>query len=615
MKIHSIYMKNLHKVDEASYVFDGQTYLYGPNGVGKTTVLNAIQLALLGYIPGMSKKHADIFRHAKESPMIVQIKLIGEDGPVTIRRRWYGKSTISCSVEITPEDYNIDSIIEDIELPIFNFGEFSKMTSNQLKSWFIQFLPDVESEINWTEILKYDDTIRDETLIPSIMEEVKSCNLTGVELVKHINAFMKSKLSFVQSELTRQSSTIQSLVYYDEEDLEDEDPDSIKEKIQSLTKTRNDIASQSRLVEQKKSLLKQVADIESEYQLVDCVENDERIKQIDQNQETLTQTLAETDEKITQLGTEYMNLEHDCYDMQSVVDGSGICPFTSSVCPSIQKMVEEYRVKLPELLRKKNEVRDQQESLSKWRKSAADAGDVKIQEKLRICGAYGSRGRLLDMLEKLSDVPEEILSTDEIDAEIQRLQDTLVKVQANEKYNKLIDKLTASKYALEQDVLVLKKWIKDTDANGLQSRLMTEPFKNLAEDLNSYIADMMPDDISKVNFYIAEKANSFSFGVTRTVSGHESYIPYDLLSSGEKCMYAIGLMMYIVEHSSSPLKVILVDDLLDHVDDGQLSKLWTWLSATDTQMIFAGVHKCDAAGCEDSNWRCIDVSAEDKNAR
>ena len=100
MKIQSIYMKNLHRVDEATYTFDGQTYLYGPNGAGKSTILNAIQLALLGYIPGTSKKVADIFKHAKRSPMIVEIRLVGENGPVTIRRRWSGKSTISTSVTL-----------------------------------------------------------------------------------------------------------------------------------------------------------------------------------------------------------------------------------------------------------------------------------------------------------------------------------------------------------------------------------------------------------------------------------------------------------------------------------------------------------------------------------
>ena len=50
MKIQSIYMKNLHRVDEATYTFDGQTYLYGPNGAGKSTVLKTIagQLEPLG---------------------------------------------------------------------------------------------------------------------------------------------------------------------------------------------------------------------------------------------------------------------------------------------------------------------------------------------------------------------------------------------------------------------------------------------------------------------------------------------------------------------------------------------------------------------------------------
>ena len=623
MKIQSIYMKNLHRVDEATYTFDGQTYLYGPNGAGKSTILNAIQLALLGYIPGTSKKVADIFKHAKRSPMIVEIRLVGENGPVTIRRRWSGKSTISTSVEVSPEEYDIKSVIEDLELPVFNFGEFAGMTANQLKSWFIQFLPDVDSEIDWKSILTYEDEIRDKDLIPQILAEVEACGKHGVDLVKHINTFLKNKLTFVQSELTRQSATVQSLVFYDEEELGAEDPSDIREQIRSLTATRNDTASQNRLVAQKQSVLKQIADLEAscvktlseltEFSsemasqgLVESIEADDRIKEIDANKTKFIRVIEQNDTEIEELNAAISDLDQTIHDMQSVINGSGVCPFTSSVCPSIQAMIQEYTEKLPEITKQRNEMLASRIALRRERDDASTKMHIDAQTKLVLSGAYEQRSRLKDTLAIMSDVPDTVQTTEEIDKQIDHLQDTLVKLEANEKYNQLIDTLTASKYMLEQDILILKSWIKATDANGLQSRMMSEPFKELADDLDNYILEMMPDNVSKVNFNVSEKANSFSFGLTRKYGDQEVYIPYDILSSGEKCMYTIGLMMYIIDHTNSPLKVILIDDLLDHVDTNQLSKLWGWLSATDIQMIFAGVRQCDAVG-EDSPWNIVNV--------
>ena len=66
----------------------------------------------------------------------------------------------------------------------------------------------------------------------------------------------------------------------------------------------------------------------------------------------------------------------------------------------------------------------------------------------------------------------------------------------------------------------------------------------------------------RANFNVSTKANSFSFGLIR----NDVYIPYDLLSSGEKCLYSLALMICIVNNSKSPLKLMLCDDMFDHLD-------------------------------------------------
>ena len=60
MQIKSVEIKGMRNVVHKTYEFDDVTYLVGPNGAGKSTVLNAIQLALLGYIPGTEKRNSSI---------------------------------------------------------------------------------------------------------------------------------------------------------------------------------------------------------------------------------------------------------------------------------------------------------------------------------------------------------------------------------------------------------------------------------------------------------------------------------------------------------------------------------------------------------------------------
>ncbi len=112
------------------------------------------------------------------------------------------------------------------------------------------------------------------------------------------------------------------------------------------------------------------------------------------------------------------------------------------------------------------------------------------------------------------------------------------------------------------------------------------PFEDFKDSMDKYIPILFKN--AKCSFNLSGKANSFSFGLTRG----DRYIPYELLSSGEKCMYMLCMMLCLTYESSSKLKLILVDDLFDHLDDENIEKLFESLyNVEDIQMIFAGVKK------------------------
>jgi recombinational DNA repair ATPase RecF len=56
------------------------------------------------------------------------------------------------------------------------------------------------------------------------------------------------------------------------------------------------------------------------------------------------------------------------------------------------------------------------------------------------------------------------------------------------------------------------------------------------------------------------------------------------------------MLIAMQKYSSSDLKIIMVDDFLDHLDDVMVEHLFKTLSTEDeVQFIIAGVKACDAA--------------------
>ena len=171
---------------------------------------------------------------------------------------------------------------------------------------------------------------------------------------------------------------------------------------------------------------------------------------------------------------------------------------------------------------------------------------------------------------------------------MKQLQDTKANLVANERYNALLDKLTAEKYKVELEIECYKLWDKLTGVNGLQANdSASVPFVDIGNDMTEYIKQLFADDCKAV-FNISGGANSFSFGVVKG----EKFIPFDLLSSGERCLFTLVLLIALTKVSKDQLQLIMIDDLFDHLDDKNVESLFTMLTnIKEIQMLFAGVAK------------------------
>ncbi|MBP5705921.1 MAG: AAA family ATPase [Spirochaetales bacterium] len=601
MKIKSIYIDGLHNAKDKTYYFEDIAYIFGNNGAGKSTILQAIQFGLLGYIPGTAKNSREAFlRHSPTGVIQVKLSLTDPNGEdVLIQRKVTAKAT---TVEIIPEGYDITPIVEDLELPIFNFNEFVGQTANKLKEYFIKnILPTVDGNLDWKQILTestLDCNFQDrDSIINYGLDLVHDIQGDVLEQVVAANSKFKEEQSFNKSELQRLQNTVDSLIYYDDY-VGPTNMEEITSKLLALGSYRDQVIRYNSAIAAVQSakdeldrLTAHINELGGNDGFTSC---NDRLAKIRSEQEFLNIEIANKRDELTAL-----NASDSITD--SIINSKGICPYTKDTCKSIVDRIEVIRNESAACKAKKVELTDDMNKLNE----SLNEHRSEIHKLESIIGDFQTTWNRVEALKKTLDNLPEKPNTDktvqELDIEIAKLSDSKTKLQANIQYNNTIENITKQKYETELQSKALANWIKKTDTNGLQTTLMLAPFDELAKTMTNYIVSMYGRDDLKAHFNVSTKANSFSFGLIR----NGIYIPYDLLSSGEKCVYSLALMICIINECKSPLKVMLCDDMFDHLDNQAIEntfealKLYNVIEERNNrnkiQFIFAGVKECKNA--------------------
>lgn len=589
MRIKSVYIDGLHNAINKTYQFNDMVYLFGHNGAGKSTVLQAIQFALLGYIPGTAKNSKEaLLRHSPKGDITVELKL----DDVTITRRVWKMGN---RIDIDPVDYDIASIVQELELPIFNFNEFVDQTANKLKEYFIKnILPTTDGVLDWGSILSdsisdcnFED--RDEilkygiSLISGIDESEELLNQ-----VIQANAKFKEEQSFNKSEIQRLQNTVDSLIYYDDY-VGPTNLDDITSQITALSILRDQWISYNSAMDATKSVQAELLSLEEH---IVTMGGQDAYELCNQELHKLHQRYTEVSDQLSKKQAELTQVRTKDQVAEFIIKSDGICPYTKENCKSIANKIEDLR---NESVRYKGTcvtLTNEIDTLS------GELNDTNLQIRKReskISDFMKSWDRVTSLRKMTSDLPtkpDTDRSIYELNSEIDDLSKNKSKLEANIRYNDTIDNITKLKYDAELHNTALSCWVKKTDTNGLQTTLMQRPFENLAALMTTYIQQMYGNSDIKAHFNISTKANSFSFGLIR----NSIYIPYDMLSSGEKCLYNLALMICIIHNNKSPLKVLLCDDMFDHLDSATIENTFSTLKGiTDTQFIFAGVKDCHNA--------------------
>lgn len=605
MKIESITIEGMHKLDRpTTYTFEDMNYIFGTNGAGKSTILQAIQLALLGYIPGTNKKVGDIFKHSCGRKMEITLNL---SGGVTIRKCWEKNAkSISYTEDITPEGMEVSSIIGNAELPILDFGGFMGLSSNMLKAWFINFLPKLNSTFDWdAELdqasLNADVVELDPEFRTQISEKLTKIKTSGVDAVIEANQIIKDMLSSEKQNLAMIDGGIRSLIFYDDAAVSNYDIeiDNINQQLSQLSNLRTKAVADKSKIETYNFLKSKQA--ESAVSAKTLEEDKEYISAC-QLLSKCEETIAILHGHIKALNNQYETLKDKCVHIDTQIanhlttlSSNGVCPYSKEPCstitgslPDIQKMVDDLNTQRTTIKDNMLEVVRKKEAFE------ADAKSTELQK-----ASYENRIRQLTSMyaqnaeieSKLSEiVPNGTVDDlsamiDQYDQQAEALRTKLSHCIANKKYDETIDRFTNNKLTTQNHVDILNVWAKYTDANNLQTKVTMEPFAELEVKVDKYLTTLFHEDV-KFRTELSTKANSFSFGIVR----NNTYIPYELLSSGEKTLVAFSVMLYVASATTGTLKLIMVDDMLDHLDSENVYTLFERLSEVkDIQIITAGV--------------------------
>ena len=584
MKIKSVQISGMHNVEARTYDFNDIAYLFGKNGAGKSTVMQAIQLAILGYIPGTDKTNTAIFRHANCDMMSVSVEF--DNGQKVTRL--FKKSGNSVKVTVLPDNFRPEHILGELELPVFNFNEFASMTANKLKDWFIGFLPDDETTVDWTKELQCDKLVLpdDQDILDSAFNTINSCNGNGLDTVRSFNEYCKTQVSNLKFEIARLEGTMKSLVFYDDFDSS-LSLDDVQEQIRVKEIELDTAKGQQTVYYANLRNLEEAEAIRQETGFADAVAMGARLDELGATykdlhimEEDLQKGIQETEQAINEVRTKYNS-------NKAIIESNGICPYTSTLCESIKSYVTGVIEENARLYDKQNELLN---ALSRKRSTYSEvttqiSNITKEKDHLGECLVkYSALKRTVSEVADINTIEMQIVERFD---ELKALRETERKIIDNQKYEELKGKVSGDLFKAQHSLEVYKAWEKMSGVNALQSKIMVLPFQRFSEKISVYLRQFFAADIS-AEFYIGEKANSFSFGIN-----NGRYIEYDLLSSGEKCLFALSLLLAIVENSNAPAKLLLVDDILDHLDPERIKDCFSTLYNSTIQTVIAGVQKCE----------------------
>lgn len=614
MKIKSVTIKGMRGVSSKKYDFDEINYLMGENGSGKSTVIDSLSLAILGYIPGTPKQNKKIMENANGQVMAASVELSNDNGDVIqVDRTWIRKGqSVESTLSVTPEGADIAHLISSTEIPVYNFSDLLSKSANEQKDFFIKNIlsaSDAAVDINKKISdkiahidLKYRESIESEILAQA---DKYGPEVSSVQIVQNLNSYLKQLQSLKKSQIAEAENTLSTLVKADDSEVtrtSEEIKADIDKVDDQITRCKMHIVRESSMKKWEISAGDLINEVDSFDDTLDVQSTPEYAALIvarntyNDKYNELNDKINDADRSIQSFGNKITILTKTIEDLQKTIASGGICHYTKKECPEIKKMIETLKEHVNENSALKEDVVKLIEAENTKKNALIEERNKLADDLVTPQAAYDRVVNKITKLKTLKQSKPEVSNYDGpelsiLEDEKSALSEAYKEAVNAEQYEKLHDKLVAKKAKYEVELDIIKLLIKYTGPNELQNELMEEPFNVFADAASSQIQKLFVDDKLTMKFDLSAKSNTFSFGLSR----EGGYIPFSTLSSGEKCLYMISFIMTVLKNQKGDfLKVIILDDVLDHLDKQNAKIVFDTISEMNEgiQFIMAGVVDC-----------------------
>lgn len=235
MKITSITARNF-KCGNFNYKLAPITIFVGPNGKGKTSVLNATNIAISGKDPSLKKKSskidaaqtaADIMAFGCGNPMSAAVTL--EDTRLLQRTYTEKKGKTTCEVSPACDGFEVPGVLTDP-------AAYLSMTATEQRDYVCANVPMPDSKTAWTELVAElknhsfpENTVHTEEAIKKLVQFIHE---TVVPLQKPVQeqmefciAQLKEQKSNVDAAVKRMTGTVQGVTELAGETVLDPSPE------------------------------------------------------------------------------------------------------------------------------------------------------------------------------------------------------------------------------------------------------------------------------------------------------------------------------------------------------------------------------------------------------
>lgn len=577
MKIKKMYIDGIHNASNKEYELEDINYLVGPNGSGKSTVLFAIDFALNGTD---GRQASSIYSHSSSKTMTVKLLVEDSENEIElIRTLSKTSSKYEENVTITPNSYTIDDIKSQVNLGSINLSLFLSLTANKQKDALISLLPEDNIALN-----AYDELVKDALPTDELNQELnlKNTQFNSVDDIKQFNLMLKDVLSSKNTDLKRVESTKQSLVFY--KDVE------TSKSVDEIKKELKDVRDRIYWCNEYSTYLQIIEDKECEIEKYSEDKDDDKLYQdYVRNLELFKQELDCVLEEKEIWQSKLVDVNKKCADLNAIKSQSDTCPILQIKCDKIETYLDTCEKDLVKFSNIANDLKSEVDYLSKKEYPLRSQIDDCTNRIHKIDNRQSVKSSLLESLNTAKQKALQYKTEDnleELESKLDNLETLLTKTSANEAYNQMASSLIQNETTLKQDIVFLKTAVKRTGENGLQTEVMVSSFDKLKELVNRQLMSLgIESTFGVCKFIVEPKANSFKFGVERD----NIFIPYELMSSGEKCIFLIAFMTSLMKLNTKGLSLICLDDFLDHLDNNNFEKVMTNLKDNNIQAIFAGV--------------------------